>query len=122
MEVAVLSRMFILWFVCSSVSAAYAQTAPGSAEIPGSDAADCPEIVAGIVNMPDIIEQVGGAKALYDLSQAQIVEYDRWFAEMEAARKQGVRVAEIDALILQGKENYGVELAVSEAALCYMNQ
>lgn len=115
-----LPRMFVVWVACVSASGAYAQSAPGSAEIPG--AADCPEVVAGVVNMPEIIAQAGGAQVIYDLSQAQISEYDRWFVEMEAAGKQGVRVADIDAMISQGKENYAIELAVSEAALCYMNQ
>lgn len=122
MEASVLMRMAAVSVVCFGISTAYAQTEPGSAEIPGSDAADCPEVVAGIVNMPAIIEQAGSPKTIYDLSQAQIAEYDRWFVEMEAAREQGVRVADIDALIAQGKENYEIELAVSEAALCYMNR
>lgn len=72
--------------------------------------------------MPDIIEQAGGAEKLYELSQAQLAEYDRWFTEMEAARGQGIREAEIEALIEQGRAAQEVELQISEAALCYMGQ
>lgn len=118
------TRMLIVLIAGLNASASYAQTSPGTAAIPdvGAESAECPVIVAGIVNMPEVIAQVGNAETLYHLSQGQIAEYDRWFVEMEAAREQGVHVADIDDLIAQGKANYEIELQVSEAALCYMNK
>lgn len=105
---------------------AHAQGSPsGSATLsrpPVADTVDCPVIVAGIVNMPEVIVEAGGAEALYNLSQGQIAEYDRWFIEMEAARGQGVAEAQINALLAEARAAYDIELELSEAALCYMNQ
>lgn len=105
---------------------AYAQGSPsGSATLsqsPAANTVDCPVIVAGVVNMPEVIAELGSAQAIYDLSQGQIAEYDRWFVEMEAARGQGVAEAQINALIAEARANYDIELEVSQAALCYMNQ
>src|SRR5690606_13810838 len=107
--------------ICAS--AVCAQTgSPGSATLSGSKSTDCPEIIAGQVNMPDIIEQAGSADEIYRLSQAQIAEYERWFVEMEAARGQGIREAEIEALIAQGEVGLDIEQQISEAALCYMSE
>lgn len=120
-----LFRVLIALAALAYALPAHAQGTPsGSATLSGpvNAAPDCPVIVAGIIDMPDIIAQTGGAQAVYDLSQGQIAEYDRWFVEMEAARGQGIAEAQINALIAEARANYDIELEVSEAALCYMNQ
>lgn len=117
------TRALVILAATLCASAASAQSTPSNTvTLSGPTGADCPEIVAGQINMPDIIEQAGGAEKLYELSQSQLAEYDRWFTEMEAARGQGIREAEIEALIAQGRTAQDVERQLSEAALCYMGQ
>jgi hypothetical protein len=98
------SLIFVL-AVASSSGAAFAQ--------------GCTVTVAG-QSMAEMIGRAGGAEKLYQMSQAQIAEYDRWFTEMETARGQGIREAEIDALIEQGRANQEIERQISAAARCYM--
>jgi hypothetical protein len=79
----------------------------------------CPEVVAG-QSMAQMIGKAGGAEKLYKQSQGQIAEYDRWLKEVRKASGQGIREAQIKALIKQGKANQQIERQISAAARCYM--
>lgn len=120
-----LPRLLVALTTALYGSAAYAQSAPsGSATLSGSQTSVvCRETVAdGMISMPEIIREAGSAETLYEMSQGQLAEYDRWFVEMRAARAQGVAVEQIDAMIAEGEANYKIELEISGEALCYMSQ
>lgn len=102
----------------STSSMALAQSAsPGSAPL-GGDAV-CPEMIDVYV-IDDLIAEAGGIQALYDLSTAQIAEYDRWLVEMEGVMGQGVREAELAELYEMGIANRQLEVQLSEALECRM--
>ncbi|HCO54328.1 MAG TPA: hypothetical protein DIT93_04830 [Pelagibacterium sp.] len=72
--------------------------------------------------MAQTIGEAGGAEALFDAASAQVLELDKFLAELEPARGQGIREAEIEALRSEALELRAANEALAEAARCYMGQ
>lgn len=104
--------------VFAASSAFGQQSGSGSAILGGID---CAETVVGH-NVDEMIASAGGLDTLYELSLAQIAEYDRWMVEMEKVMNQGVREAEIQGLYEQGIAAREAEMELKEALECRMGE
>lgn len=85
----------------------------------GPALAQCDDFVAG-ESVEGMIAQAGSAEALYEMSLAQIAEYDIWLAEMEVAMQAGIAVNEMRALYDQGVTYREIERQIAAAAACRM--
>ncbi len=69
--------------------------------------------------MARMIGEAGGAENLREMALAQVAEIDKWFAEVESSRGQGVAEDQIELLREQAKAGRDANEQIATAALCY---
>ena len=96
-------------------AAALAQTAPGSAS--GGGAAACAAEIDG-QSVDAMIADAGSVDELLRVTEAQIVELDRWLEDMKPALASGIRAAEMRELYQEGERVRGLNVDLRDALRC----
>ena len=81
----------------------------------------CADTVDG-QSVDAMIAQGGSIDVVYQATLSQIVEIDRWIAEATEAKKSGVKVAEIQAVIDQAVVVRGLNVELQLALECRMEE
>jgi hypothetical protein len=96
-----------------------AMVAIGFASTPALAQKSCKATVGG-ESMARMIGEAGGAQKLRNLATAQVKEYDRFLAELQKSRNQGIREAEIEKLRKDAIRAREVNREIAKEAQCYM--
>jgi len=65
-----------------------------------------------------MIEQAGGIDPLLEATNAQLVEFDKWFEQMKPALDAGIRQKEVQAVYAEGVLVRDQNAKLRDALLC----